>query len=140
MSHLQPLVLKHVRENDEFTQLFEDLELQFHLNELNNKFYVFLKLISFKMKDFGAKIQDHIDAFSDLENLGEEISDEQKAHHVLSLLHAFHQSLSQVLLHCDRQTITYNEVVNALLTENVYQKMMILSTPFSFFNTTLNVI
>lgn len=34
--------------------------------ELSNKLYTHLKLMSFKMKDFGTKFQDLIDAFDDL--------------------------------------------------------------------------
>lgn len=51
----------------------------------------------------GAKIQDHIIGFNDLivdlENLGEDLSYEQKAIQLLSSLRTSYQSLSQVLLH-----------------------------------------
>ena len=36
-----------------------------------------------------------------------------------------YQSLSRVLLHRDRKTITYDEVVSALLTEDLQQKLVL---------------
>ncbi len=79
--------------------------------------------MSFKMKDGGTKIQDHIDAFNDLvidlQNLGEELSNERQALHLLSSLPASYESLSRVLLHSDKKTITLNEVVSALLTDDL---------------------
>ena len=75
------------------------------------------------MKDNNTKIQDHIDAFNDLvvtlSNLGEDLTDERKTLHLLSSLTMNYQSLSRVLLHRDKSTITYNEVVSALLTDDI---------------------
>jgi hypothetical protein len=99
--------------------------------------------MSFKMKDTGVKIQDHVDAFNDLvvdlANLGEDLSDERKALHLLSSLPTSYQSLSRVLLHRDRKTITYNEVVSALLTDDLQQKLVLSSHPTSSSGAALNV-
>src|SRR5450759_3087569 len=99
--------------------------------------------MSFKMKDGSTKIQDHIDAFNDLVvdlmNLGEELSDERKALHLLSSLPSSYQSLSRVLLHRDRKTITYNEVVSALLTDDLQQKLVMSSQRTTSSGAALNV-
>lgn len=75
----------------------------------------------------------------DLQILEKEISYEMNALHLLSSLPASYQMLSHILLHCDRNIITYNEVVSALLTYDLQQKMM-LSSDSSSFSKTLNVI
>ena len=106
--YLQPQVIKQL--NDDCTKLFETLVAKYYRNELSNRLYTSLKLMSFKMKDAGGKIQDHVEIFNDLvidlQNLGENLSDERKALHLLSSLPASYQSLSRVLLHCDCDTIT----------------------------------
>ena len=96
------------------------------------------------MKDAGGKIEDHIDSFNnlvvDLQNLGEELSDERKALHLLSSLPASYQSLSRVLLHRDCMTITYDKVVSALLIDDLQQKLVMSSAPASTSSgTALNV-
>lgn len=45
-------------------------ELQFNSKELSNWYYMSLKLINFKMKDFGTMMQAHVDVCGDLQNLG----------------------------------------------------------------------
>ena len=97
--YLQPQVIKQLK--DDFkscTELFEALVAKYHWNELSNFLYTSLKLMSFKMKDAGGKIQDHVDSFNDLvidlQNLGEDLSDERKALHLLSSLPTSYQSLS----------------------------------------------
>ncbi|OAE21676.1 hypothetical protein AXG93_4170s1170 [Marchantia polymorpha subsp. ruderalis] len=108
--------------------LFEALQRKYHQKELFNRLYTSLKLISFKMKDGNSKVQDHIDTFNDLvldlQNLGEELSDERKSLHLLSSLPPSYKNLSQVFLYRDRKTITYNEAVSALKTNELQQKMM----------------
>ena len=141
--YLQPHVIKQVEEHDNLTSLFDALQSKYHQKELSNRLYTSLKLMSFKMKDGGTKIQDHIDAFNDLvvdlRNLGEDLSDERMALHLLSSLPTSYQSLSRVLLHRDRKTITYNEVVSALLTDDLQQKLVLSSQPASSSGTALNV-
>ena len=44
-----------------------------------------------------------------------------------------------MLLHRDRKTITYNEVVSALLTDDLQQKMMLSTPPSTSSGTALNV-
>lgn len=80
----------------------------------------------------GTKIQDHIDAFNnllvDLLNLGEDLSDEKKTLQLLSSLPASYHTLFRVLLHRDKESITYNEVVIALLTDDIQQRLVPSST------------
>ena len=113
------------------------------MKELSNRLYTSLKLMSFKMKDLGVKIQDHIEAFNnlvvDLQNLGEDLTDERKALHLLSSLPMSYQSLSRVLLHRDRKTITYDEVVSALLTDDLQHKLVLSSEPASLSDAALYV-
>jgi hypothetical protein len=143
MLYLQPHVIKQVGEYTEVNALFDALEAKYHQKELSNRLYTSLKLMSFRMKDGGTKIQDHIDAFNDLvvdlRNIGEDLSDERQALHLLSSLPASYQSLSRVLLHRDRKTITYNEVVSALLTDDMQQKLVLSSQPTTSSGTALNV-
>jgi hypothetical protein len=79
--------------------------------------------MSFKIKDSSTKIQDHIDSFNDLaidlQNLGEDLTDERRAFYLLSSLPVSYQLLSRVLLHSDRKIITYNKIVSALLTDDL---------------------
>ena len=90
MLYLQPHVIKQLEDYADCTLLFEALEKRYHQIELSNRLFTSLKLMSFKMKDGGTKIQDHVDAFNDLvvdlRNLGEELSDERQALHLLSSL------------------------------------------------------
>ena len=90
MLYLQPHVIKQVEDYADCTLLFAALEKKYHQKELSNRLYTSLKLMSFKMKDGGTKIQDHIDAFNDLvvdlQNLGKDLSDERHALHLLSSL------------------------------------------------------
>jgi hypothetical protein len=99
--------------------------------------------MNFKMKEGDTKLQDHIEAFNDLvvdlENLGEDLGDERKALHLLSSLPSSYQDLSRVLLHRDRKTITYNEVVSALKTDDLQQKLVSFSEDSSSMATALNV-
>lgn len=87
--------------------------------------------MSFKMADGDKKIWDHIDKFSDLvvdiQNVGEDILNEKKSLHFISSLTLSHQTLSRVLLHRDRTTISYNKVISAFLADNLQQKLMVLS-------------
>ena len=92
-----------------------------------------------ELQDACRKIQDHLQAFNDLQNLGENLSDERKALHLLSSLLASYQSLSRVLLHCDCETISYNEVVSSLLTDDLQSKLVLSSTPASSSGTALYV-
>lgn len=128
MLYLQPQVIKQIDDHSDCASLFTALKAKYDGNNLSNRLCTLLKLMSFRMKEGGTKIQDHIDAFNDLVvdlmNLGEELSDEQKALHLLSSLPTSYQSLSWVLLHSDKKTITYNEVVSALMTNDLQQKLM----------------
>src|SRR5450759_2679350 len=133
MLYLQPHVVKQVEEHVDCTALFDALQSKYHQKELSNRLYTSLKLMSFKMKDGGTKIYDHIDAFNDLvidlQNLEEDLNDERKALHLLSSLPTSYQSLSRVLLHRDMKTITYKEVVSALLIDDLQQKLVMFSQP-----------
>ena len=134
--NLQPHVIKDIDEHFEScAELFEALAEQFHRNDLSNRLYTSWKLMNFRMKDIGVKIMDHINAFNaivvDLKNLGEFLSDEQKALHLLGSLSASYRSLSRTLLHRDKKTITYDEVVRALLVEELQQKLAVSCVPFS---------
>lgn len=53
---LDTLILKHMNEYDEYTLLIESFHQLFHCRELSNMFYYSLKLMSFKIKDYGTKI------------------------------------------------------------------------------------
>ena len=79
MLYLQPQIIRQVEDYVDCTALFDALQAKYHQKELSNRLYTSLKLMSFKMKNGGTKIQDHIDAFNnlviDLQNLGEELSD-----------------------------------------------------------------
>ena len=123
MLYIHPHMIKQVGEYPTCIALFDALEVKYHQKELSNRLYTSLKLMSFKINDGGTKIHDHIDAFNDLvidlHNLGEDLSDERQALHLLSSLPTSYQSLSRVLLHPDRKTISYNEVVSALLTDDL---------------------
>lgn len=59
--------------------LFATLHEKYHKKELPNRLYTILKLNSLSKAE-GIKIQDHVDNFNnlvvDLENLGEDLSDE----------------------------------------------------------------
>lgn len=46
---------------EKYTFLFESTKQWFHCKRFSNNLYIFLKLMSFKIKDTGSKIQDHID-------------------------------------------------------------------------------
>ena len=143
MLYLQPNVIKQLADYVDCASLFAALQQKYHQKELSNRLYTSLKLMSFKMKEGTAKIQDHIDGFNDLvvdlQNLGEDLSDERQALHLLSSLPSSYQSLSRVLLHRDRKTITYNEVVSALLTDDLQQKLTMTSQPSSSSGAALNV-
>lgn len=131
--YLQPSVLKQVGDHNNCEDLFRELSKQYHHKELSNRLLASYKLMSFKMKDANTKIQDHIDAFNDLAvdlvNLGEDLSDERKALHLLSSLPPSFQSLTRVLIHGDKKAITYNEVISALLTDDLQSKLMAPSQP-----------
>ena len=133
--YLQPSVLKQLGDHDNCDDLFRELSKQYHHKELSNCLLASFKLMSFKMKDTNTKIQDHIDAFNDLAvdlvNLGEDLSDERKALHLLSSLPSSFQSLTRVLIHGDKKAITYNEVISALLTDDLQSKLMAPSQPSS---------
>lgn len=128
--YLKPNVMKQVEELETVNDLFRALQDKYHMKELSNRLFTSLKLMSFRMKE-GIKINDHIDAFNDLlvdlTNLGEDLSDEKKALQLLSSLPPSYQTLSRVLLHRDKESITYNEVVIALLTDDIQQQLV--STP-----------
>jgi hypothetical protein len=104
------------------------LSKQYHHKELFNRLLVSLKLMSFKIKDTNTKILDHIDAFNylvmDLVNLGKNLSDERKALHLLSSLPSSFQSLTMVLILYDKKTITYNNMISALLINDLQSKLM----------------
>ena len=141
--YLQPPIIKQLGEHKDCLSLFEALQKKYHRMELSNRLFTSFKLMSFRMKESGTKLQDHVDAFNDLvvdlENLGEELSDEKKALHLLSSLPPSYQSLSRVLLHRDRETISYNEVVSSLLTDDLQQKMQLSSQPSTSTGAALNV-
>jgi hypothetical protein len=136
-------VLKQIGKLEDCKQLFDALNAQFHRKELSNRLYTTLKLMSFEMKDSSTKIQDHTDSFNDLtidlKNLEEDLTYERKTVHLLSSLPVSYQSLSRVLLHSDRNTITYNEVISALLIDDLQTKIMAPTQPSNAFGTTLNV-
>jgi hypothetical protein len=86
--YLQPSIFKQLEEHESCEDLFKELSKQYHHKKLFNRLLAFLKLMSFKIKDANTKIQDHIDVFNDLAmdliNLGEDLSDEREALHLLS--------------------------------------------------------
>ncbi|CAM6106785.1 unnamed protein product [Calypogeia fissa] len=141
--YLKPNVFKQVAVETDVSELFKSLQQKYHHKELSNRLYTSLKLMSFKMKEGDTKLQDHIDAFNDLvvdlENLGEDLSDERKTLHLLSSLPASYQSLSRILLHRDKKTITYHEVVSALQTDDLQQKLVSSSQSSSSHPSALNV-
>lgn len=124
--YLKPLVLRQTTEEVTVQALFAQLQRRYNKKALSNRLYTSLKLMSFKMLD-GTKIQDHIEAFNDLAvdlvNMGETLTDERKALHLLSSLPASYQSLTRVLLFRNPDTISYNEVVNSLLSDDIQQKL-----------------
>ncbi|OAE32785.1 hypothetical protein AXG93_374s1120 [Marchantia polymorpha subsp. ruderalis] len=130
--YLKPNVLKQVEELDTVTTMFQALQEKYHMKDLSNRLFTSLKLMSFKIVK-GTKIQDHIDAFNDflvdLLNLGEDLNDEKAALQLLSSLSSSYHTQSRVLLHRDKESITYNEVVIALLTDDIQQKLVYSSTP-----------
>jgi hypothetical protein len=75
----------------------------------------------------------------DLVNLGKDLSDKHKALHLLNSLPLFFQSLTRVLIHRDKKTITYNEVNITLLTEDFQRKLMVSSQPSNFSRAALYV-
>lgn len=129
---LKPNVLKQVKKLEIVIAMFQALQTKYHMKELSNRLFTLLKLMSFKMVEV-TKIQDHIDVFNDLLidlfNLGEDLSDEKKTWQLLSSLSASCHTLSRVLLHREKESITYNEVVTTLLTDDIQQKLV--STPSS---------
>ncbi|OAE34133.1 hypothetical protein AXG93_2891s1580 [Marchantia polymorpha subsp. ruderalis] len=140
--YLKPNVLKQVDDFETVTTMFQALQTKYHMKELSNRLFTSSKLLSFKMVE-GTKIQDHIDAFNDLLvdllNLDEDLSDEKITLQLLSSLPASYHTQSRVLLYQDKESITYNEVVAALLTDDIQQKLVSSSTP-SFSSTALYVI
>ncbi|OAE25076.1 hypothetical protein AXG93_1163s1110 [Marchantia polymorpha subsp. ruderalis] len=130
--YLKPNVLKQVEELETVTTMFQALQAKYHMKQLSNQLFTSFKLMSFKMVE-GTKIQDQIDAFNDLLmdllNLGANLSDEKKSFQFLSSLPSSYHILSRVLLHRDKKSITYNEVVIALLTDDIQQKLVSSSTP-----------
>ncbi|OAE35897.1 hypothetical protein AXG93_4259s1010 [Marchantia polymorpha subsp. ruderalis] len=111
MLQLQPHVIRQLEKYGDCSSLFEALQRKYHQKELSNQLYTFLKLMSFKMKDGNMK----------------------------SSLPPSYKNLSQVLLHRDRRTITYNEVVSALKTDELQQKMMQQSLSSTLSGVALNV-
>jgi hypothetical protein len=87
-----------------------------------------LQLMNFKMKSNTKPIQDHIDEFEDLvrdlENMGESIDNERKALQLLISLPISYQSLSRVILNKSKNDFTYENVVNALLTDELQNQLM----------------
>lgn len=81
MVYLQSNVIKHLANHVDCSLLFEALQQKYHQKELSNQLYTTLKLLSFKMKESEVKIHDHIndlnDLAIDLQNLGEDLSDER---------------------------------------------------------------
>ncbi len=102
------------------------LKAQFHSSDVSNRMLAVVKLMKFCMEG-STKIQDHIDRYDDLVtdmiNLGEDMSDERKALHLIAFLPSSYDTLSLVLIHRDKTTITYNEVVRALLTDDVQHQV-----------------
>lgn len=74
----------------------------------------------------------------DLLNLCENLSIEKNTLQLLSSLPFSNHTLSCMLLHCDKESITYNEVMTALLTDDIQQKLVSSST-HSFSSTALYV-
>lgn len=66
----------------------------------------------------------------DLQSMKEELFDIKKAMHLLHSLPTSYQTLSKILLHRDNNAVTYNEVVSALLVDEVEQEMLSFSRPF----------
>jgi hypothetical protein len=120
-----------------------ELSKQYHHKKLFNCLLASLKLIRFKMKDANTNIQDHIDVFNDLAvdlvNIGEDLSHERKAFHLLSSLLSFFQSLTRVLIHDDKKAIIYNKVISVLLTNDLQSKLMASFQPNSSSKATIYV-
>ena len=124
--YLKPSVFKQVAEQTDVTKMFDTLRSKYYQDDMTNRLYMILMLGTFKW-DGSGKIQDHIEAFNDmvvdLENLGEILEEERKAITLLGSLPQSYWSLSRTLLHRDKKTITYNEVISALKTDEMQQKL-----------------
>ncbi|OAE18153.1 hypothetical protein AXG93_406s1210 [Marchantia polymorpha subsp. ruderalis] len=124
MDYLDPSVMKQVEEYSEVTRLFDALQKCFHQKEISHVMNTYIRLLNFRMRP-GLRIQDHIHAYGDLlvdlQTMGDELSDIKKAMHLLHSLPPSYQILSKILLHRDNKAVTYNEVVSALLADEVKQ-------------------
>lgn len=70
----------------------------------------------------------------DLINLGKDLIYEHKIVHLLNLLVSLFKSLTQMLIHDDKRSITFNNMIYALLTKHLQSKLMTsdLSVSFGF--------
>lgn len=131
MLYLQPQIIKLERIYDDYDSIFEAFQKKYHHKKLSDLLYVSLKLMSFKMKDGGANIREHIEGFNDLVvdlfKIDEELNDEKNVLHLLNSLPPSYQLLSRVLFHHDRKTITYNKVVSVIFINDMQQKLVLFS-------------
>ncbi|OAE33500.1 hypothetical protein AXG93_1467s1020 [Marchantia polymorpha subsp. ruderalis] len=65
------------------------------------------------------------------ESMEEELSDIKKAMHLFHSLPSSYPTLSKILLHRDNKAVTYNEVISALLADEVEQEMLSFSCPLT---------
>lgn len=130
LAYLDSTILKQVEEYFEVLKLFDALQRRFHQKNQSIVMNIYMQLLRFSMKS-GTKIQNHIHAFVyllvDLWNMRDELPNTKKAMHLLHSVLSTYQMRSKILLHCQNTTVTYNEVVSALLTDAVEQDLLSLS-------------
>ncbi|OAE20363.1 hypothetical protein AXG93_209s1320 [Marchantia polymorpha subsp. ruderalis] len=142
MGYLDLLVMKQVEEYSQVTQLFDALQRWFHQKKISHVMNTYMRLLHFSMRPV-SRIQYHIHAYGDLsvdlQSMGEELSNIKKAMNLFYSLPPSYQRLSKILLHRDNKAVTYNEVVSAILVDEVEQEMLSFSRPLPS-STTLTVI
>ena len=126
--YLSPSVFKVLKEEDSVQRLFDELHDRYHHEDLPRRLVAMLQLMNFKMKSTTTPMRDHIDEYEDLvrdlENMGESIENERKALQLLISLPLSYQSLSRVILNKSKNEFTYENVVNALLTDELQNQLM----------------
>ena len=123
--HLRPHILRQTKPMETALEYFVALKAKYHRSDAGNRLVATLELLRFKMEGH-TSIQDHIDRFEaltrDMEDLGESLTDERRALYLLASLPRSYDTLNIVLIHRDKTTLSYSDVVQALLTEDSHQK------------------
>ena len=141
MLYLKPHIIKTLDDYMDCKSLFKALREKYYRDDASDRLYKKSLLMSLRLKE-GNKLRDHLDEFDslvvDLSNLGKAMEDEDKALLLLSSLPPSYQGLKQVLLYRNLKTISYDEVVSSLLSDDAQKKLGQAHTPSSS-GTTLNV-